>query len=91
MQSQAEAESICYDSVLRDAERHMEESDVPTSGKCRECRHCVWGLGHVDVSPENQRTVEDKLGICTYEDGDPCIVELASEHDEGECFWYGGE
>lgn len=82
MQSQAEVESICYDNVLREAERHMEE-EPPKSGRCRQCRHCVWGLGHVDVSPENQRMVEDKLGICTYEDGDPYIVELDSEHDEG--------
>lgn len=82
MQTQEEVQGICYDAVLAQAERHMEEREPMLRGKCRDCAYCRWGIDHVDVSAPLAEVLEESVGIC---DGGMslCIVELDSEHDEG--------
>ena len=82
MQTQEEVERICYDAVLEQAERHMQEVEPRSCGTCRDCAHCVWGIDHVDVGASLAEVLAESVGIC---DGGmtPCIVELDSEHDEG--------
>ena len=82
MQTQEEVERICYDVVLAQAERHMDEGEPRTCGTCRDCSHCTWGIDHMDVSAALAEVLAGSVGIC---DGGEslCIVELDSEHDEG--------
>lgn len=82
MQTREEVESICYDAILAQAERHMEEGEPRLCGKCRDCAHCHWGGNHMDVSVPLAVALVWLVGIC---DRDPSllIVELDSEHDEG--------
>ena len=84
MQTREEVESICYDAILAQAERHMQEVEGEPSpcGRCRDCAHCHWGIDHIDVSAPLAEVLEESVGIC--DGGTPlCIVELDSEHDEG--------
>lgn len=82
MQTREEVESICYDAILAQAERHMEETEPRSCGMCRECAHCNWGIDHVDVSAPLAEVLAESVGIC--DGGMPlCIVDLDSEHDEG--------
>lgn len=84
MQTQQEVESICYDAILAQAERHMQEVEGEPSpcGRCRDCAYCSWGIDHVDVGAPLADMLVDSVGICDYE-MTPRIVELDSEHDEG--------
>lgn len=82
MQTQEEVQGICYDAILAQADRHMDEGEAVRCGTCRECAHCMWGLDHMDVESTLAEGLVELVGIC---DGGmtPCIVELDSEHDEG--------
>lgn len=82
MQTQEEVQGICYDAILAQAERHMNEGEPMLCGTCRDCAHCHWGIDHVDVGAPLAEVLAESVGIC---DGGTslCIVELDSEHDEG--------
>lgn len=82
MQTQEEVQSICYDAILAQAERHMQEGEPRSCGKCRDCAHCLWGIAHVDVGAYLAEILAGSVGICVC-GTPPCIVDLDSEHDEG--------
>lgn len=81
MQTNDQVQSICYQNVLAEAERHM--SDHPEGGMCRDCANCVQRC--FDAAP---RSIADELttryGICS--ESSPYLVELDEWHDWDECW-----
>lgn len=78
-----DVEGLCYDNVLRQAERAFNGMPHPEGGRCRDCVNfrgdCLRALASEDGF--------EGYGICMDCEEDPQIVPADEWHDWDEC-WY---